>query len=239
MYSLRHWTGAWSVIVLLHIVNIHTIRASVRGVNMDLQRGRSEPSILWVARAWCSYGFHNYTMLRWKLCSLPWRCLHWHICSAALSPDSACAPDGVPLPAYQRFFLKNVQQKFIFLWSFYNGISRLRLAKSLNSTSRRFFHHFTRSEFSVHRFVADDTRLLKQVFGHKDSEELQKDLASVIKWAKENSMTLHEDKFEVMIHKHCPQSLLYELPFTICEITYTVTSGNILCPVDQLRDLGG
>ena len=30
-----------------------------------------------------------------------------------------------------------------------------------------------------------------------------------------------------MIHKHRPHSLLYELPFSICYMTYFVTSGNI------------
>ena len=92
--------------------------------------------------------------------------------------------------------------------------------------------------FSTIRFFADDTRLLKHIYGHSDSEELQKDLDSVIKWAKANNMSLHEDKFEVMIHKHRPHSLLYELPFSICEMTYSVTSGNILYPVEQLKDLG-
>ena len=50
-------------------------------------------------------------------------------------------------------------------------------------------------------------------------------------------MSLHEDKFEVMIHKHRPHSLLYELPFSICEMSYN-TSDNILYPVEQLKDLG-
>ena len=90
---------------------------------------------------------------------------------------------------------------------------------------------------STIRFFADDTRLLKHIFCHTDSSELQKDLDSVIKWSKENNMSLHEDKFEVMIHKHRPHSLLYELPFAICEMTYN-TSDSILYPVDQLKDLG-
>ena len=92
--------------------------------------------------------------------------------------------------------------------------------------------------FSTIRFFADDTRLLKHIYGHKDTVELQKDLDSVINWAKENNMSLHEDKFEVMIHKHRPHSLLYELPFSICEMAYSVTSGDMLYPVEQLKDLG-
>ena len=45
-------------------------------------------------------------------------------------------------------------------------------------------------------------------------------------------------KIEVMLHKHHPHSLLYELLFSICEMTYTATSGNMLHPVEQLKDLG-
>ena len=93
-------------------------------------------------------------------------------------------------------------------------------------------------KFSTIRFFADDTRLLKHIFGHEDTVQLQRDLDSVIKWAEENNMSLHEDKFEVMIHKYSPHSLLYELPFSISEMTYTITSGNTLYPVEQLKDLG-
>ena len=56
---------------------------------------------------------------------------------------------------------------------------------------------------SVIRFFADDTRILKHIFGESDVQELQDDLNRIIQWAKENNMALHEDKFEVI--RHGPQ----------------------------------
>ena len=44
--------------------------------------------------------------------------------------------------------------------------------------------------------------------------ELQEDLNSVIQWANQNIMALHEDKLELMVHTICPQSHLYEFQFT-------------------------
>ena len=38
-----------------------------------------------------------------------------------------------------------------------------------------------------------------EFFGHHST-----DLNSVIQWANQNNMALHEDKFELMVHKHCP-----------------------------------
>ena len=46
------------------------------------------------------------------------------------------------------------------------------------------------------RFFADDTRILKHIHSSLDVDLLQQDLNSVIKWAGENNMTLHEEKFE-------------------------------------------
>ena len=51
-------------------------------------------------------------------------------------------------------------------------------------------------------------------------------------------MALHEDKFELMVHRHCPQSLLYELPFTADEMSYKVSTGDVLYPKSQVKDLG-
>ncbi len=66
---------------------------------------------------------------------------------------------------------------------------------------------------SVIRFFADDTRILKHIFGESDVQELQNDLNSIVLWAKENNMALHEDKFEVMANKSRPGNELYQLPF--------------------------
>ena len=91
---------------------------------------------------------------------------------------------------------------------------------------------------SIIRFFADDTRILKHISCQKHVSELQEDLNSVIQWANQNNMALHEDKFELMVHRHCPQSLLYELPFTADEMSYKVSTGDVLYPKSQVKDLG-
>ena len=48
--------------------------------------------------------------------------------------------------------------------------------------------------------------------------------ANFIQWANQNNMALHEDKFELMVHKHCPQSLLYVLSFTADVMSYNVST---------------
>ena len=91
---------------------------------------------------------------------------------------------------------------------------------------------------STIRFFADDTRILKHIFGENDVHELQKDLDAVIKWAKCNNMALHEDKFDLLVHKHCPHSLLYELPFSCELMTYQTSAGDLLYPCSRVKDLG-
>ena len=61
---------------------------------------------------------------------------------------------------------------------------------------------------------------------------------SAIQWAYQNNMAVHKDKFELMVHKHCPQSLLHELPFTADEMSYKVSTGDVLYPEIQVKDLG-
>ena len=51
-------------------------------------------------------------------------------------------------------------------------------------------------------------------------------------------MQLHEDKFDLIVHKANNSSVLGHLPFTVESYTYTVSSGDILYPVDQLKYLG-
>ena len=51
-------------------------------------------------------------------------------------------------------------------------------------------------------------------------------------------MKLHEDKFELISHKHRQSNTMSELPFVSQLQTYTVSSGDTLLPVHQLRDLG-
>ena len=47
---------------------------------------------------------------------------------------------------------------------------------------------------------ADDTRLTKIIHTKDDQELLQKDLHAVVKWANDNNMALHEQKFELLQH---------------------------------------
>ena len=87
-------------------------------------------------------------------------------------------------------------------------------------------------------FRIRDTRILKHISCQKHVSEVQEDFNSVIRWANQNNMALHEDKFELMVHKHCPHSLLYKLPFTADEMSYKVSTGNVLYPESQVKDLG-
>lgn len=91
---------------------------------------------------------------------------------------------------------------------------------------------------SIIRFFADDTRILKHIYGENDVIALQQDLDAVMKWAKCNNMALHEDKFELLIHKYCPHNTIYELPFSCEVMTYQVSNGNLLFPVSYTKDLG-
>ena len=51
-------------------------------------------------------------------------------------------------------------------------------------------------------------------------------------------MALHEDKFDLLVHKHCPHSLLYELPFSCELMTYQTSAGKLLYPCSRVKDLG-
>ena len=90
----------------------------------------------------------------------------------------------------------------------------------------------------VIRFFADDTRILRHIYTLEDASILQNDLNSVIDWARCNNMSLHEDKFELLVHKHCPRNSLQNHPFAILTQTYQVSHGNIMYPTDAVKDLG-
>ena len=66
---------------------------------------------------------------------------------------------------------------------------------------------------------------------------LQQDLDHIIAEAKRNNMVLHEDKFELLVHRGNPNESLYELPFVCQTQTYKVLGGNMLYPTDQVKDL--
>ena len=51
-------------------------------------------------------------------------------------------------------------------------------------------------------------------------------------------MQLHEQKSELVIHKHKPGDLLQELPFSPLTMSYTSSTGEALYPSENVRDLG-
>ena len=69
--------------------------------------------------------------------------------------------------------------------------------------------------------------------------ELQSDPEEVTNWSSRNNMALHEDKFEyILCHLANRRNPLHQLPFDHEHFQYTTSTGTILTPVDQLRDLG-
>ena len=51
-------------------------------------------------------------------------------------------------------------------------------------------------------------------------------------------MKLHEDKFDLIVHRSKRHDTLQELPFMTECMSYNVSNGNELHPVQNLRDLG-
>ena len=85
---------------------------------------------------------------------------------------------------------------------------------------------------SVIRSFADDTRLTKQIHSVEDQIELQNDLNAVIKWAAQNNMELHEDKFELLHH-----GKIEALKAGQGHI-YNLTDGSIINNTNCVKDLG-
>ena len=90
---------------------------------------------------------------------------------------------------------------------------------------------------SILRSFADDTRIMRAIKTTEDSALLQEDLNRVIKWASDNNMLLHQDKFEVLNHSTGKNALLKQLPFTSELYCYQTTEGT-LYPQDSVKDLG-
>jgi len=96
---------------------------------------------------------------------------------------------------------------------------------------------------SILRSFADDTRILKAIRSYLDVPELQADLDNIIKWSKDNNMSLHKNKFELLQHT-CPNhpniKELNELPFVSYDNShcYSTAKDTFLGPSDTVRDLG-
>ena len=91
---------------------------------------------------------------------------------------------------------------------------------------------------SFRLYFADDTRLSKQISSCDDVLILQEDLNTVVKWATENNMVLHDSKFEYLVYTTASSKLLEELPFTAQWVHYSTPSGQDLAPASSVKDLG-
>ena len=95
---------------------------------------------------------------------------------------------------------------------------------------------------SILRSFADDTRILKAIHSYLDVPELQADLDNIIKWSRNNNMTLHKNKFELLQHT-CPNRSikeLNELPFISYDNShcYSTAKDSFISPTDTVKDLG-
>jgi len=72
----------------------------------------------------------------------------------------------------------------------------------------------------------------------EDTELLQQDLLNVSHWSEENSMALHEKKFELLCHLSKKDNSLQQLPFTSEVYTYTTSTGVTISPSSSVKDLG-
>ena len=95
---------------------------------------------------------------------------------------------------------------------------------------------------SILRSFADDTRILKAIHSYLDVPELQADLDNIIKWSRDNNMTLHKNKFELLQHT-CPNRSikeLNELPFISYDNShcYSTAKDSFISPTDTVKDLG-
>ena len=75
---------------------------------------------------------------------------------------------------------------------------------------------------------ADDTRLSKQISSCDDVLILQEHINTVVKWATENNMVLHDSKFEYLAYRAASNKLFGELPFTAQWVHYSTPSGQDL-----------
>ena len=86
---------------------------------------------------------------------------------------------------------------------------------------------------------ADDTKISKKIECLKDTDDLQRDLDSVVSWSLANNMSLNEDKFQLITHKSSSQSQsLAYLPFDLQTPAYTSSAGAFIEASRNIRDLG-
>ena len=91
---------------------------------------------------------------------------------------------------------------------------------------------------SIVSSFADDTRLKKSIISTNDTNKLQEDLESAIKWSERNNMKLHQAKFELLTHSTGRAKLLNELPFSAQFTEYRTEDESVISPKTKVRDLG-
>ena len=84
---------------------------------------------------------------------------------------------------------------------------------------------------------ADDTRLKRRVSEASDTKILQEAIVSSAAWSAENNMSLHEHKFELLIHSQNKKPST-ELPFHNEHFVYETLSGQLIEEANIVRDLG-
>ena len=85
---------------------------------------------------------------------------------------------------------------------------------------------------------ADDSRITKKITTTSDVKTLQSDLHNVENWSKENNMSLHDEKFELLCHSIKSRSLISELPYHQQYFQYQTNNGVDINPQPIVRDLG-
>ena len=85
---------------------------------------------------------------------------------------------------------------------------------------------------------ADDSKLLKAISCMDDTALLQQDLVNVSQWSQENSMVLHDRKFELLCHLSDKDNSLHQLPFTSELYNYTTSNSVTISPSPAVKDLG-
>ena len=63
-------------------------------------------------------------------------------------------------------------------------------------------------------------------------------LNTVVKWATEKNMVLHDSMFEYLAYRPASNKLFEELPFTAQWVHYSTPSGQDLAPANSVKDLG-
>ena len=91
---------------------------------------------------------------------------------------------------------------------------------------------------SVTSSFADDTRIKKTINNTIDTQILQEDLNKAVNWSEKSNMVLHQDKFELLIHRADRSHHLDQLPFYPEFTHYTTNDGSIISPSNHVKDLG-